>query len=171
VINTIKTAKDFNVAAGGQKLAGFLVFINSIHALGLPTTQDMYLASGWYWDLNDDTRKFSKRFFEKAKKMPSMNQAGVYSSVMNYLKAVQAVGSTDAGKVMAKMKATPINDMFAKNGTIRPNGLMVHDMYLMQVKKPAESKYPWDYLHVRATVPGNEAYLPLAKSTCPLTKS
>jgi branched-chain amino acid transport system substrate-binding protein len=170
VINVIKTAKDFNVSAKGQKLAGFLVFINSIHALGLATTQDMYLASGWYWDLNDETRKFSKRFFEKAKKMPSMNQAGVYSSTMTYLKAVQAVGSTDAAKVMAQMKSTPINDMFTKNGKIRENGLMVHDMYLMQVKKPAESKYPWDYWHVRATVPGEEAYLPLAKSTCSLLK-
>jgi branched-chain amino acid transport system substrate-binding protein len=170
VINVIKTAKDFNVTASGQKLAGFLVFINSIHALGLATTQDMYLASGWYWDLNEETRKFSKRFFEKAKKMPSMNQAGVYSSTMTYLKAVQAVGSTDAAKVMAKMKSTPINDMFTKNGKIRENGLMVHDMYLMQVKKPSESKYPWDYWHVRATVPGEEAYLPLAKSTCPLLK-
>jgi branched-chain amino acid transport system substrate-binding protein len=170
VINVIKTAKDFNVSASGQKLAGFLVFINSIHALGLPTTQDMYLASGWYWDLNEETRKFSKRFFEKTKKMPSMNQAGVYSSTMTYLKAVQAVGSTDAAKVMAKMKSTPINDMFAKDGKIRENGLMVHEMYLMQVKKPSESKYPWDYWHVRATVPGEEAYLPLAKSTCPLLK-
>jgi branched-chain amino acid transport system substrate-binding protein len=170
VINVIKTAKDFNVSASGQKLAGFLVFINSVHALGLPTTQDMYLASGWYWDLNEETRKFSKRFFEKAKKMPSMNQAGVYSSTMTYLKAVQAVGSTDAAKVMAKMKSTPINDMFTKNGKIRENGLMVHEMYLMQVKKPSESKYPWDYWHVRATVPGEEAYLPLAKSTCPLLK-
>jgi branched-chain amino acid transport system substrate-binding protein len=171
VMNTIKTAKDFNLAAGGQKLAGFLVFINSIHALGLNTAQDMYLANGWYWDLNDETRKFSKRFFEKGKKMPSMNQAGVYSSVLTYLKAVQAVGTTDAGKVMAKMKSTPINDMFTKNGTIRPNGLMVHDMYLMQVKKPSESKYPWDYLHVRATIPGDKAFLPLSKSSCPLTKS
>jgi branched-chain amino acid transport system substrate-binding protein len=168
VMNVIKTSRDFNIAAGGQKLAGFLVFINSVHALGLTATQDMYLASGWYWDLNDDTRKFARRFFEKAKKMPSMNQAGIYSSTMHYLNAVKAVGSTDAAKVMAKMKATQINDMFAQGGKIRPNGLMVHDMYLMQVKKPAESKYPWDYWHVRAKVPADEAYLPLAKSTCPL---
>lgn len=169
--NSIKTAKDFNVGADGkQTLAGFLVFINSIHALGLATTQDMYLASGWYWDLNDETRAFSKRFFDKLKKMPSMNQAGVYSSVMTYLNAVKAVGSVDTKKVMDKMKSTPINDMFAKGGIIRPNGLMVHDMYLMQVKRPSESKYPWDYLHVRATVPGNEAFLPLEKSSCPLTK-
>jgi branched-chain amino acid transport system substrate-binding protein len=130
----------------------------------------MYLASGWYWDMNDETRKFSRRFFDKMKKMPSMNQAGVYSSTMTYLKAVQAAGTTDAAKVMAHMKATPINDMFAKNGKIRENGLMVHDMYLMQVKKPSESKYPWDYWHVRATIPGEEAFLPLAKSTCPLLK-
>ncbi len=170
LINTIKSAKDFGVdaAGSGQKLAGFLVFINSIHALGLPTTQGLYLASGWYWDLNDETRKFGKRFFEKAKKMPSMNQAGVYSSITTYLKAVQAVGTTDAGKVMAKMKATPINDMFTRNGKIRENGLMVHDMYLMEVKKPSESKYPWDYWHVRATVPAEEAYLPASKSTCTL---
>lgn len=171
VMNVIKTSRDFNLSAGGQKLAGFLVFINSVHALGLQATQDMYLASGWYWDLDDNTRKFARRFFEKAKKMPSMNQAGIYSSTMHYLKAVQAVGSTDAAKVMAKMKATPVNDMFAKGGKIRDNGLMVHDMYLMQVKKPAESKYPWDYWHVRAKVPAEEAYLPQAKSTCPLLKS
>jgi len=170
VINTIKTAKEFNLSATGQKLAGFLVFVNSVDALGLETAQDLYLASGWYWDLNDETRAFAKRFYEKTRKMPSMNQAGVYSSIMTYLNAVKAVGSTDATRVMAKMKATPINDMFAKGGKIRENGLMVHDMFLMQVKKPSESKYPWDYLHLRATVPAEEAYLPLAESTCPMLK-
>ncbi|MBV6274270.1 ABC transporter substrate-binding protein [Alcaligenaceae bacterium CGII-47] len=169
VINIIKTAKDFNVGATGQKLAGFLVFINSVHALGLETAQDLYLASGWYWDLNDETRAFAKRFYEETQQMPSMNQAGVYSSIMTYLNAVKAAGTTDAAEVMAKMKETPINDMFAQGGVIRENGLMAHDMYLMQVKKPSESQYPWDYLHLRATVPAEEAYLPLAESTCPLT--
>jgi branched-chain amino acid transport system substrate-binding protein len=146
------------------------MFITDIHSLGLKTTQGMYLTEGFYWDLNDETRAWSKRFFGVQKKMPTMVQAGQYSSVYHYLKAVKAAGTDDTKKVMAQMKKTPINDFFAKNGQIREDGRMVHDMYLMQVKKPAESKYPWDYYHVRQVIPAAEAFQPLAQSRCPLVK-
>jgi branched-chain amino acid transport system substrate-binding protein len=168
-INAIKQAAEFGITKN-QSLAGLLVYINDIHSLTLQATQGMLLTEAYYWDLNDETRKWAKRFFEKMKKMPNMSQAGVYSSVMHYLKAVQAVGTDDTAKVMAKMKATPVNDFFARNGRIREDGRMVHDMYLFEVKKPSESKYPWDYYKLKATIPGDEAFLPLAKSTCPLVK-
>ena len=147
------------------------MFITDVHSLGLKTTQSMYLTEGFYWNLNDDTRAWSKRFFDQHKRMPTMVQAGQYSSVAHYLKAVKAIGSDDTAKVMAQMKKTPVNDFFAKNGTIRADGRMVHDMYLLQVKKPAESTTPWDYYHVRATIPAAEAFQPLSASTCPLVKS
>jgi branched-chain amino acid transport system substrate-binding protein len=143
-INAIKAANEFGLTKT-MKMAGLLMFINDVHSLGLKLTQDMYLTDGWYWDLNADTRAWSKRYFAKMKKEPSMLQAADYSAVTNYLKAVKATGTDDADKIMAYMKKTPINDFFAKGGVIRPDGRMVHDMYLMQVKKPAESKYPWDY--------------------------
>ena len=146
------------------------MFITDIHSLGLQVAQGMMLTDGWYWDQNDDSRKFGKRYFEQMKKMPSMNQAGVYSAVTTYLKAIQAAGTDDADAVMAQMKKMKINDMFAKNGYIRADGRMVHDMYLMQVKKPSESKYPWDYFTVKATIPAAEAFLPLAQSKCSLVK-
>jgi len=168
-INSIKAANEFGITKN-QSLAGLLVFITDIHSLGLQTAQGMLFTEGFYWDMNDETRKFSKRFFEKAKKMPSMIHAGVYSATTSYLKAVQAAGTDDADAVMAKLKSTPINDVFAKNGTIRADGRMVHDMYLVQVKKPSESKYPWDYYHVKATIPAGEAFQPLAQSKCPLVK-
>jgi len=168
-INSIKAANEFGITKN-QSLAGLLVFITDIHSLGLQTAQGMLFTEGFYWDMNDETRKFSKRFFEKAKKMPSMIHAGVYSATTSYLKAVQAAGTDDADVVMAKLKSTPINDVFAKNGTIRADGRMVHDMYLVQVKKPSESKYPWDYYHVKATIPAGEAFQPLAQSKCPLVK-
>jgi branched-chain amino acid transport system substrate-binding protein len=168
-INAIKQAAEFGITKN-QALAGLLVYINDIHSLTLQATQGMLLTEAYYWDLNDETRKWAKRFFEKMKKMPNMSQAGVYSSVMHYLKAVQAVGTDDTAKVMARMKATPVNDFFAKNGRIREDGRMVHDMYLFEVKKPSESKYPWDYYKVKATIPGDEAFMPLAKSVCPLVK-
>ena len=166
-INAIKAANEFGITKN-QKLAGLLVFITDIHSLGLPTTQGMFLTDGWYWDLNDETRKFGRRYFDKMKKMPTMVQAGVYSSTLTYLKAVQAAGTDNADAVMAQIKKTKINDMFAKNGYVRADGRMIHDMYLMEVKKPAESKYPWDYYHVRATIPGEQAYQPLALSRCPM---
>ena len=168
-INSIKAANEFGITKN-QSLAGLLVFITDVHSLGLPTAQGMLFTEGFYWDMNDETRKFGKRFFDKAKKMPSMIHAGVYSATLSYLKAVQAAGTDDAGAVMAKLKSTPINDVFAKNGTIRVDGRMVHDMYLVQVKKPEESKYPWDYYHVKATIPAAEAFQPLALSKCPLVK-
>lgn len=168
-INSIKQAAEFGITTK-QSLAGLLMFITDVHSLGLKTTQNMYLTEGFYWDLNDDTRAWSKRFFDKHKRMPTMVQAGQYSSVMHYLKAVKAVNSDDTQKVMAQMKKTPVNDFFAKNGSIRDDGRMVHDMYLLQVKKPAESKTPWDYYHVRATIPAAEAFQPLSASRCPLVK-
>ncbi len=167
--NAIKQAAEFGITPT-QSLAGLLMFITDIHSLGLKTTQGMYLTEGFYWDLNDETRAWSKRFFSVQKKMPTMVQAGQYSSVYHYLKAVKAAGSDDTKKVMAQMKKMPINDFFAKNGQIREDGRMIHDMYLMQVKKPADSKYPWDYYHVRQTIPAAEAFQPLAQSRCPLVK-
>ncbi|MCK6395045.1 ABC transporter substrate-binding protein [Zoogloea sp.] len=167
--NAIKQAAEFGITPT-QSLAGLLMFITDIHSLGLKTTQGMYLTEGFYWDLNDETRAWSKRFFGVQKKMPTMVQAGQYSSVYHYLKAVKAAGSDDTKKVMAQMKKMPINDFFAKNGQIREDGRMVHDMYLMQVKKPAESKYPWDYYNVRQVIPAAEAFQPLSQSRCPLVK-
>jgi branched-chain amino acid transport system substrate-binding protein len=146
------------------------VFINDIHTLGLKTTQGMYLTDGWYWDMNDDTRKWSKRFFDKIKRMPTMLHAADYSATVQYLNAVKAVGSDDSDKVMAQMKKTKVNDVFAKNGVIRPDGRMVHDMYLMEVKKPSESKYPWDYYKVVQTIPGDQAYMTKAETKCSLWK-
>ena len=168
-INAIKAANEFGITKT-QKLAGLLVFINDIHSLGLATTQGMLLTESYYWDMNDDSRKWARRFFEKMKKMPNMVQAGTYSSVTHYLKAVQSAGTDETGAVMAKMKATPINDFFVKNGRIREDGRMIRDMYLFEVKTPAESKYPWDYYKLKATIPGEQAFLPAAKSVCPLLK-
>jgi len=167
--NAIKQAAEFGITPK-QSLAGLLMFISDVHSLGLQATQGMYLTTGFYWDLDDGTRAWSKRFFEKQKRMPTMVQAGQYSSVLHYLRAVQASGTDEAGKVMAQMKATPIKDFFGKNGRIREDGRMVHDMYLAQVKTPAESKYPWDYYHIRQTIPAEEAFQPLAQSKCPLVK-
>jgi branched-chain amino acid transport system substrate-binding protein len=168
-INAIKAANEFGITKS-MKLAGLLMFINDVHSLGLKLTQGMYLTDGWYWDQNDQTRAWSKRYFSKMKKEPSMLQAADYSATMNYLAAVKAVGSDDADKIMAQMKKTPINDMFAKGGVIRPDGRMVHDMYLMQVKQQSESKYPWDYYKVVATIPGAQAYATKAESKCSLWK-
>lgn len=168
-INSVKAANEFGITKT-MKLAGLLVFINDIHALGLNLTQGMYLTDGWYWDQNPESRAWAKRYFAKMKKEPSMLQAADYSATMTYLNAVKAVGTDDSDKVMAHMKKTKINDMFTKDGEIRPDGRMVHDMYLMEVKKPSESKYPWDYYKVVATVPGASAYLTKAESKCSLWK-
>lgn len=164
-INSIKAANEFGLTKK-MKIAGLLVFINDVHTLGLNTTQGMYLTDGWYWDQNADTRAWSKRYFAKMKKQPSMLQAADYSATTNYLNAVKATGTDDATKIMAHLKATKINDMFAKNGTIRPDGRMVYDMYLMQVKTPKESKGPWDYYKVVATIPGEQAYTTKAETKC-----
>jgi len=167
--NSIKQAAEFGISKK-QSLAGLLMFITDVHALGLKTTQGMYLTDSFYWDLNDETRAWSKRYFEKMKKMPTGIQAGQYSSVYHYLSAVKAVNSDDTAKVMAQMKKAPINDFFAKNGKIRDDGRMVHDMYLAQVKTPAESTKPWDYYTIKATIPAAEAFQPLSESRCPLIK-
>jgi branched-chain amino acid transport system substrate-binding protein len=167
--NSIKQAAEFGVTPK-QSLAGLLMFITDVHSIGLKVAQGMYLTEGFYWDLNDGTRAWSKRFFERHKRMPTMVQAGVYSSTMHYLKAIKATGTDEAQAVMKKMKATPINDFFAKNGKIREDGRHVHDFYLLQVKKPEESKGPWDYYHVRQVIPANDAVMPVARSECPLLK-
>jgi branched-chain amino acid transport system substrate-binding protein len=168
-INAVKQAAEFGITPK-QKLAGLLMFITDINSLGLKATQGMYLTEGFYWDMNDESRAWSKRFFARQHKMPTMVQAGLYSALMHYLEAVQAVNSDDTQKVMAQMKKTPIHDFYTKNGKIRDDGRMVYDMYLMQVKSPAESHYPWDYYNVRATIPAAEAYEPLSQSRCPLIK-
>lgn len=168
-INTIKAANEFGITKT-MKLAGLLMFINDVHSLGLKLTHGMYLTDGWYWDQNAETRAWSKRYFAKMKKEPSMLQAADYSATMSYLAAVKATGTDDADKIMVHLKKTKINDMFAKNGEIRPDGRMVHDMYLMQVKEQSESKYPWDYYKVVATIPGAQAYATKAETKCSLWK-
>jgi branched-chain amino acid transport system substrate-binding protein len=168
--NAIKQASEFGIVKGGQKLAGMLVFITDVNALGLDKAQGMLLTTAFYWDMNDETRKWSARFMAKEGRMPTMAQAGVYSTVAHYLKAVQAAGTDESEAVMKKMRETPVNDFFVKNGRIREDGRMVHDMYLVEVKAPAESKGPWDYYKVKGTIPADEAFQPLSASRCPLVK-
>ena len=167
-INTIKQAKEFGVTPK-QLLAGLLVFISDVNSLGLDIAKGMYLTTAFYWDRDDDSRKWSKRFFEKTKRMPTMVQAGVYSAVSHYLRAIQAAGTDDADAVMARMRETPVNDFFAKNGRIGPDGLHRHDMYLVQVKTPEESKYPWDYYKIAKVIPAAEAFPPISDK-CPNVK-
>ena len=170
-INSIKAAQEFGLSTSGkQNLAGLAVFITDIHSLGLKSAQGLILTEAFYWDRNEETRKWSQRFFERMKKMPTAIQAGNYSSTLHYLKAVQAAKTDEAAAVMTQMRATPVNDFFARNGTVRQDGRMVHDMYLVQVKQPQESKYAWDYYKVLATIPGDVAFIPLAQSACPLVK-
>jgi branched-chain amino acid transport system substrate-binding protein len=168
-INAIKAANEFGLTKN-QKLAALLLWINDVHSLGLQTAQGMQLTNAWYWDMNEDSRKFAQRFHQRVGSMPNMAHAGDYSSTLHYLKAVQAAGSDDADAVSAKMRETPINDMFAKNGRIRVDGRMVHDMYLWEVKAPSESKYAWDYLKLVKTIPAAQAFMPLEQSTCYLVK-
>ncbi len=167
-INSIKAAKEFGITKS-MKIAGLLVFLSDIHSLGLKDTEGLLLTTSWYWDLNDDTRKFANRFFEKNKRMPTSVQAADYSATMTYLKAVQAVKTTDADKVMAHMKSTKINDFYA-SGSIRADGRFVHDMYLMQVKSPAESKKPWDYYKMVSKLSGDKVFTTKAESKCALWK-
>jgi branched-chain amino acid transport system substrate-binding protein len=167
-INAIKQANEFGLTKK-QSLAGLLVFLSDIHSLGLATAKGMYLTTAFYWDRDDASRKWSQRFFDKQKKMPTMVHAGVYSELMHYFQAVKDAGTDDADKVMAKMKATPVNDFFAKNGVIGPDGLHRHDMYLAQVKSPEESKKPWDYYKILKTIPASEAFEP-PDAACPLVK-
>jgi branched-chain amino acid transport system substrate-binding protein len=169
-VNAIKTAHEFGLREGGQTLAGLYFFVTDIHSLGLKVAQDMIVTTAFYWDMNDETRAWSKRFLEQTQRMPTQLQAANYSAIMHYLKAVQAAGTDDTAAVMKRMREMRINDFFAKNGKIREDGRMVHDMYVVRVKKPDESKYPWDYYEIKATVPAEEAFQPLAKSTCPLVR-
>lgn len=168
-VNSIKAANEFGINKK-MKLAGLLMFVNDVHALGLNVTQGMYLTDGWYWDTNDETRAWAKRFMQRNKKAPSMLHAADYSAASFYLGAVKAIGTDDGDKAMAKMKSTKVNDMFAKNGVVRPDGRMVHDMTLMQVKSPAESKYAWDYYKVVQVIPGDQAYMTKEESKCSLWK-
>jgi branched-chain amino acid transport system substrate-binding protein len=164
-INAIKAANEFGVTKT-MKLAGMLVFINDIHSLGLKATQGMYLTDSWYWNKDAETRAWSRKFFEKVKRMPSSVQAADYSASLQYLQAVKAIGSDDADKVLAQMKKTKINDVFAKGGVIRDDGRMVHDMYLMQVKTPDKSVEPWDYYNVVETIKADVAFTTKAESKC-----
>jgi branched-chain amino acid transport system substrate-binding protein len=169
-VNAVKAAQEFGIQRGGQSLAGLLVWITDIKSLGLEAAQGLVLTNAFYWDRDDETRAWSKRFAERMKRVPHMGDAGDYSSTMHYLKAIEAAGTDDAQAVMARMRELPINDFFAKNGRIREDGRMVHDMYVYEVKKPSESKGEWDYYKLRAVIPGDEAFRPLKDSACPLVK-
>lgn len=167
-INAIKQANEFGITPK-QSLAGLLVFLSDIHSLGLPTAKGMYLTTAFYWDRDDASRRWSKRFFDRHHKMPTMVQAGVYSELIHYFAAIKAAGTDNSDKVMAKMREMPVNDFFARNGHIGADGLHRHDMYLAQVKTPAESKYPWDYYKIVKTIPAAEAFEP-PDPKCPLVK-
>ena len=164
-INSVKAANEFGITKTA-KLARLLVFINDVHSLTPKLTQGMYLTDSWYWDTNEETRKFAKRYFEKQKKMPSSLQAADYSAALQYLQAVKAAGTDDSDKVMAQLRKTKFNDVFQKNGYLRADGRVVHDMYLYQVKTPAESKYPWDYYKLVQTIPAEQAWTTKAESKC-----
>jgi branched-chain amino acid transport system substrate-binding protein len=169
-INTIKQASEFGIVAGGQNLAGIVMFISDIHSLGLKLAQGLIITEAYYWDLNDKTRAFGKRFFERMKRMPTMNQAATYSATLHYLNAVKAAGTKETRPVLEKMRATPVRDAFTDNGVLREDGRMVHSMFLFEVKKPEESKTPWDYYKVLAEVPGDQAFRPMKDGGCPLIK-
>lgn len=167
-VNSLKTASEFGVTQAGQRLAGMVVFLNDIHAMGLEVTQGLMLTTGWYWDMNEETRAWAERYQKRVGSKPTMVHAGIYSATTHYLNAVKQTGSDDTATVRAQMAKTPVNDMFAKNGRIREDGRMVHDMYLVKVKTPAESKGEWDLYQMVRTIPGDEAFRPLAESQCKL---
>jgi branched-chain amino acid transport system substrate-binding protein len=169
-INSIKQASEFGITEGGQKLGGLLMFVNDVHALSLKAAQGLVLSETFYWDLNDSTRAFSKRFAEKSGgKMPSMIQAGAYAGLLHYLKAVEALKDTkDGAKIVAKMKEMPTDDALFGKGVIRADGRKIHDLYLFEVKKPSESKGPWDYYKLISKIPGDEAFRPVKDGGCPL---
>jgi branched-chain amino acid transport system substrate-binding protein len=167
--NAIKLGGEFGIVAHGQQMAGLLVLITDVHALGLKTAQGLLLTTSFYWDMDEQTRSWAKRFYAKLNKMPTMWQAGVYSATTHYLNAIKATGTDEPLKVAAQMRATPIEDFFSRHGRLREDGLMVHDLYLVEVKKPEESKYPWDYYKLLATIPGAQAFQP-PDPACPLVK-
>lgn len=166
--NAIKQAAEFGIVAGGQRLAALLFTLAEVHGLGLDAAQGLTLTEGFYWDRDDESREFSKRFFDRTGRMPNMIQAGTYSAVLQYLKAIKEAGTDETEAVAKKLHEMPVNDVFARNGKVGPNGRMIYDMYLMEVKKPDESKAPWDYYKVLATIPGDQAYLKPEESGCPL---
>ena len=168
--NSTKQAAEFGIVRGGQKLVGLLVFVNDVNTLGLEAAQGMLLTTAFYWDRNEETRAWAQRYFQRMSKMPNMTQAGIYSATMHYLKSIAAAGTDETKAVMEKMRSTPIDDFFVKNGQIREDGRMVHEMYLYEVKKPAESKGSWDYYKLVATIPADQAFQPLPDSKCPLVK-
>ena len=169
-INSIKQAAKLGIVDGGQKLAGLLLFISDVHRLGLQTAHGLQLTSAFYWDQNEQTRAWSKRFFDRMQRDPTMVQAGVYGAIMHYLAAIKATGSTDGPTVVKQMKATPVNDFMTKNGKIREDGRLVRDMYLFEVKAPSESKGAWDYYKQIAVIPGEEAFKLPGPNECPLVK-
>ncbi|MGO1161924.1 ABC transporter substrate-binding protein [Brucella pseudogrignonensis] len=166
--NAIKQAAEFGIVAGGQRLAALLFTIAEVHGLGLDAAQGLTLTEGFYWDRDDESREFSKRFFDRTGRMPNMIQAGTYSAVLQYLKAIKEAGTDETEAVAKKLHEMPVNDVFARNGKVGPNGRMIYDMYLMEVKKPDESKAPWDYYEVLATIPGDQAYMKPEESGCSL---
>lgn len=166
--NAIKQAAEFGIVAGGQRLAALLFTIAEVHGLGLDAAQGLTLTEGFYWDRDDESREFSKRFFDRTGRMPNMVQAGTYSAVLQYLKAIKEAGTDETEAVAKKLHEMPVEDVFARKGKVTPNGRMIYDMYLMEVKKPDESKAPWDYYKVLATIPGDQAYLKPEESGCPL---
>jgi branched-chain amino acid transport system substrate-binding protein len=171
MINAVKQASEFGITANGTKLAALLAFITDVHSLGLKTAHGLVLTEAYYWDLNDDTRKFAKRFAEKAPgRVPSQIHAGAYSATMHYLKAIAAAGTKSTATVLAQMKRTPTDDLVFGRGSIREDGRVLHDMYLFEVKKPEESKGPWDYYKLLAKIPADEAFRPLSESECPMIK-
>ena len=168
--NAIKGASEFGIVAGGQKLAALLFTLAEVHGLGLEAAQGLSLTEGFYWDRDDKSREFGKRYMERTGRMPNMIQAGTYSAVTQYLKAIEAAGTDETEAVSAKLHEMPVDDVFAQGGTVGPNGRMFHDMYLMEVKAPADSKGEWDYYNVLATVPAKEAFIDPAQSGCPLVQ-
>ena len=168
--NAIKQAAEFGITAGGQNLAALLFTLAEVHGLGVEAAQGLTLTEGYYWNLDDQSREFGKRFFERTGKMPNMVHAGTYSSVMQYLKAIEKAGTDETEAVAKALLEMPVDDFFARNGKVGANGRMIHDMYLLQVKKPGESDEPWDYFSVLSTIPGDEAYIDPAKSGCELVK-
>ena len=170
-VNAITTASQFGLTQSGQQLAGLLIFLNDVHALGLEATQNLLLTTGWYWDMDEQSREWAQRYFDEVGRMPTMVQAGIYSSTMHYLKAVEAAGTDDPETVRAQMAEMPIEDFFARNGSIREDGRMIHDMYLAQVKTPDESTGEWDLYEILSTIPAEEAYRPLSESQCKLVQN
>ena len=168
--NSIKQAAEFGIVAGGQRLAALLFTLAEVHGLGLEAAQGLTLTEGFYWDRDDESRAFARKFMDRTGRMPNMVHAGTYSAVTQYLKAIDKAGTDETEAVSKLLHEMPVDDVFGRGGKVGPNGRMIHDMYLLEVKKPAESKQEWDYFKVLATIPGDEAYIKPAESGCPLVK-